>query len=307
MRFDTSALNNAIDAKRHHTTPEERAVGHNFAVEERVSDERRRTYQAAQDPAAFDGRHEDHVKNRVRVRRSETFADVNKRAEIAIDPACELVHIENVTTPVQDWYGHAAPLADACDRLNADVRDANAGDSFARRQVERFLRNWLESATRDHRPVYAGVLGEVRDEADATNWPARLPARLGMAFTDTRAIIQVRYTVDDVLSEIASDREIAFAAPTVLDTVVDPYFVPSPVPAPTGHAADRGRTLDLTSEPAAPGGEVVHPPIRFRRHQLWDIQVANGSTQPMTGTTLETCRDEHLRQVRRMTDRHDFG
>ena len=304
MRFNTPSLNTEIYTKRADPDPATAAVGENFAREERVGGQRVNAYEARQNAAAFTDGHDDHLRNSIRVSASETFDSINGDAAITPDSTATLVRIEAITRPIRDRYAPGPYLHDACDRLNADIAAAHQGDAHARAEVARFIKKyWLKPGRRDHRPVFAAILDDVRDVADDDAWCHALPPRLGWsrdADADTDVLIQVRYTVDEVRRRV--NHALAFAAPTVLDAELDPAFFPSPVPAP-GTAPNAGRIVDVS--PGAPTlpRELVHPPIPFTVDHIRAVGIVTGGG---ASATLSGCRRAHLDAVRRATGRPNF-
>lgn len=312
MRFTTAHLDGDLDRLRADAAPEDWAFGDNIAFEERVSAARRRDFEDVADPdhTALMETHQLYLENSVRKENAADVATFHQWAKITrvedIGDDETLVHIEPVSDAVDNLYG------DFADNLRA-LREAIAESRHSDDLLDSFLHLWLDDPCRDARPVFAAPYADVAAAADASDWPRQLAARLGMddfvvSGSNLRheALVQVRYRAGEVRR--AYDAWPAcFAAPTVLDTRPGPVFAPSPQPACATSWA--GRTVDLNAQTeGAPVREILHPPFRWQAKHVYAMCAVPRTTAPDWSTTaLKQVRNDHIKRVRTVTARPDFG
>ncbi len=98
-----------------------------------------------------------------------TFADGFVARDLShIDEKQKVIRIESLARPLSGSALSFGQLQDAIANGEQDI-------------VDRFLRSWNESSTRDARPVFATPKSAVADDIDQPDWPERLRDRLGLA------------------------------------------------------------------------------------------------------------------------------
>lgn len=226
---------------------EERAVVENFVLEERLTEAREDSYaQHVSAPADFGEwrfAHENYLSTRIRTAVPETFADLNDANWLPhLDPDQFLLRVENLSQLLKLAHHDDNDLMPLYDHLHKLVANRNEHD--AQQVVAEFLGDC--NRARDHRPLFVGFWGEVKDlfEPEQPDWPERLRDRFGLGHLDPMSgepipILVLRYRLRDVLAARTQDRNIA-AVPTVLDGSFSPFFCPTP------QTLDKGQTVDLS-------------------------------------------------------------
>ena len=171
----------------------------------------------------------------------DAFLDINNDAWLdGIAANQSVVRIESLKRPLD-----ASTLS--LEELEDLLRRADDGDAEAVGAVRFFFENW--NLRRDARPIFVAFYDEVKEEADADDWPHTLRDRLGLGhygYTDgvPLPVALMRYSLEHVLSSVAGPG--ALALPTVLDGGMHEFFFP----VPREH----------------PYGATLHLPFRPRRH-----------------------------------------
>ena len=118
----------------------------------------------------------------------------------------------------------------------------------------------------------------------------------------------MRYTVSEVLGDKSAGKQ-GFAIPTAIDGRLNPFFFPTPIPAPGNESAanEVGRAVNL--RPAANqseyqmGLELVHSRIEYRPEHLTRF----GYVSRPLAAALGTLHGLHLAWLQLDTGRDDFG
>ncbi|MCB1767237.1 MAG: hypothetical protein KDJ22_14470 [Candidatus Competibacteraceae bacterium] len=121
-------------------------------------------------------------------------------------------------------------------------------------------------------------------------------------------VLLMRYTVAEVLADKSSGTP-GFVIPTVIDGRLNPFFFPTPHPAPDSDAAkyEIGRAVNLrpvtTQSEYRMGMELVHSRIAYKPEHIWRL---GRVSRPLTGD-LAILRGLHLAWLQLEADRNDFG
>lgn len=315
MRLQDSNLQKAFDANAN--TSGDAAIwapAHNVAFEERVGSTRQIVYEQNLNANDLKGSHKAYVRNHIRTKSSATFSADNSKAFIPeSDHPAELLRIEHVTRAIRKIYG--SPDYDACDQLNADIRDFQDPENTSPRpeiRLERFIQRL--HADRDDRPVFAAPLTtEAAQLARQDDWEQRI-FELGIPllprdYPERFIVLMVRYTAADVYDRVLAEANSHFTAPTAIDDDFFKGFFPSPETQsnPMHHW---GAAMDLdntTASGTAPNGEVLHPPFRFAPEHLVSARCLDLTSPPAIEHAPRDVRNAHLDRVRNATGRHTFG
>ena len=226
----------------------------------------------------------------------DAFLDINNDAWLdGIAANQSVVRIEALKRPLD-----ASTLS--LEELEDLLRRADGGDADADGAVRLFFENW--NLRRDARPIFVAFYDEIKEEADADDWPHALRDRLGLGhygYADgvPLPVALMRYSLEHVLSSAAGP--VAFALPTVLDGGMHELFFPVPREHPYG------ATLHLLSDRADMlTAEIVHCRIDYAREHLWRLGWIRRA-QPLHGDSLREARDLHLLALQVACDREDFG
>ncbi|HRD50143.1 MAG: hypothetical protein JNK95_06100 [Candidatus Competibacter sp.] len=180
--------------------------------------------------------------------------------------------------------------------------------------LERFCDLWDDR--RDRRPAFAtteiAVDDILKDAGD--EWPNALRDFLGLGsynpepHVDPIPVLLMRYTVAEVLADKSSGAP-GFAIPTLIDGWINPFFFPTPQPAPNSTAAqyEVGRSVNLhpatTQTEYRMGMELVHSRIAYTPEHIWRL---GRVSRPLAGD-LAILRGLHLAWLQLEADRADFG
>ena len=309
MKFDSSALNDSVATLLGSSDNDERAHGANVAVEKRVSDRRRRSFEAVA------VKHGDvprgvkaYVKNRVNVLHGvpATFHADNDGALLTTPGQQTLVRVEKLNTWVDGYFGPKRGI-DEFVRLEGLWR---RGDAVGIDGMNAFFKWWNEPDQRDRRPLFAAFLSDIGTVvADGANWAEDMRAQLGLghlkASDDMPVLVaQMRYSVAEVQA-MASGSHGLFAAPTVIDMELTPYFFPSPKPLP-GQSPSYGRTVHLRNEDKLVC-EVLHQRIDYRPEHLHELFTLTTNLPEPALSNLDMVRIHHLERLRQRTKQPTFG
>ena len=281
----------------------------NCRFDERASDQRWQRFDATlsdlvtdervvdwQDWAEANQLHLDRYCNVPSLSVPDAFLDINNDAWLdGIAANQSVVRIEALKRPLD-----ASTLS--LEELEDLLRRADGGDADADGAVRLFFENW--NLRRDARPIFVAFYDEIKEEADADDWPHALRDRLGLGhygYADgvPLPVALMRYSLEHVLSSAAGP--VAFALPTVLDGGMHEFFFPVPREHPYG------ATLHLLSDRADMlTAEIVHCRIDYAREHLWRLGWIRRA-QPLHGDPLREARDLHLLALQVACDREDFG
>lgn len=174
----------------------------------------------------------------------------------------------------------------------------------ANRNLKRFIQVW--NSERHKRPMFAAFYDEVKNEAEADDWLDQLRIRLGLGHIHPRpgktlAVLQMRYTVKDVLAKVSIEQQkTAFAVPTIMDGPVNPYFFTTPPKLCSGKA------LCLDSSPMSNYllSEILHRRLDYKINHIKKFQLVD---TPPPNVHLVNRRNEHLNCLRRESGQPDYG
>ena len=280
--------------------------------EERVSGLRQASYEATVGAATtveLDRGHRDYLKAHIELRDCTlvpaTFQASNAKALLPSLADQDFVRIEDIGWVADKWYATEAGLPAARDLLDRR-RTADPGVAAL---LAKFIAFW--NGERDGRPMFAASLDEVRAAADAADWALRLRAQLGLGHYaplpgKSFLLAQLRYTAADVRRHALPGQIASFAAPTVMDGPMNPYFYPAPQPRP-GLAGSCGRTVHLdNSDPLI--AELLTARIDYRLEHIHAVAVL---MEPLPATarpsSIVALRNGHLGRLRAVLGCPDFA
>jgi hypothetical protein len=328
LRFSNLTLCAALEAALKDERAWERAVGHNVAFDERVSDERRSIAEAY---TTISGRNatlgetlEMHYQKKIKndLELPPTFTTRNDLASYdRIDKGDNvyILRLENLTWPIDNWIKSAADASTTIDIVVLETAlFAHCNGSATLEQqalIDKFLSQWNDES--DMRPRFAAfeAVPAVAKDAQTSDWVYKLRARFGLAHYDPPPgrrflIALMRYTAADVLKDAREYRrqpvQHAFCAPTVLDSGNWAYFFPAPSKDDEGNSIEGGRALSL-----APledwndiSAELLHFRLLYKRQHIYAISWLD---QPLTKYPLVRLRNGHLEVLRVACLRDTFG
>ncbi len=292
---------------------QERAVIDNLRMEERVGDARLNRYSEAFGGKSVTsmndlrGLQENYAIQYLEIDPSEaeipdTFAPDNAaNAWRHIDDRLYLLRIEDV------GFALRGSKIDV-DELKPAVKENDSA------MLKRFCDSW--NKRRDRRPAFATTEIAVNDilQDAGDDWPNTLRDFLGLGSYNPTPhvapipVLLMRYTVAEVMADKSSGVP-GFAIPTVIDGRLNPFFFPTPRPAPGFEAAqsEAGRAVNLrpvtTQSEYRMGMELVHSRIAYKPEHIWRL---GRVSRPLT-SDLEILRGLHLAWLQLETDRDDFG
>ncbi|WP_295882157.1 hypothetical protein [uncultured Thiohalocapsa sp.] len=295
--------------------PIEAAVADNCRFDERASAARWQQFleileQVLEDPedlvpgdwAEANTKHLDQYVAGPKVSVPDAFLAINRDAwltGIGNNPNQSLVRIESLTRALNNAQLSLEALRDILTRADS------GRDSDAQKAADSFFSSW--SSARDGRPAFAAFYDEVKEEADADDWPHALRDRLGLGHygTDGGAPMPValmRYRLAEVISAQADAKlPIAAALPTVLDGGMHEFFFPVP------REETYGATLHLLPEQADTlTCEIIHCRIEYTRPHLWKLGWIH-QPHACKDAQLQDARDLHLIALQDASGRDDFG
>lgn len=272
----------------------------------------------------------------------DTFHPANQNA--LVQPPGKrtvLVRVDDLSWPMEAMHliDEGATVAEeraAFERLRhafrvfkGQVNDPTLPAATAQRQICYWLDNWNNA--RDARPVFAAPLSSTAVQAafrapDGAAKAAALRNLLGLGHflpsaREGRPVFALilKYEVGDVLEGMNRmipaltggvpsyriDPARAFAAPTVLDGPLYPWFFPSP-PDARVPGTSFGRTVHLDPASADPlAVELLHPPFPYQPRDIHDIVEI---TDPGPVLSLHAARTAHVAKVRdQVKDASAFG
>jgi hypothetical protein len=325
VTFHTSKLAAAIADLCASLNEQERAYGHNFNFEERLSPERQGAYESTVRLRETRGKalivaHGRYVKNQVKVDRSTIAAPFHRDNSgaliLRLHPNQWLIRVEDIGSLIEKKifsfsYEELENILRVCHSGPENPGDKKQQDANAR--LARCIEVW-NTVWRDGRPSFATFLDDLHADVEAENWPERLRDQLGLGHynvekgAEPRLVALMKYRVSNVLNTLndhPDQKSCAFSAPTVLDSECTGYFFPSPGPSQATDVSF-GRTVDLVS--VAPDRrlvcEILHRPFPYRPEHLVKI---GKIAKPIPNYRLWEIRNAHLHRLRRQTGRSDLG
>jgi len=301
MEFLRADLQNDLAHLRSSRSAPDRAVGDNFAFEERVGDARRRAFEA-------DGPTTnqllillaDHFRLRVQgALRSHipvTFATINNGAiyEPDIEANQKIVRVECIDHALNNMRRSFADIEQA-------ARPSARDDDLIGQLVDQF------ALYPGARPAFVAFKSEVAPDLGEPDWLLRLRNRLGLGHYSPmpgqrQRFALMEYLVKDVVAEWRPlemrGAHRPFAFPTVLESQGSAYFFPSPQELPSSFAVDLG----------GPGRTFIREMLHIRITYIPDHLTKVGElVGPLAPFQLGFVRDGHLEQLRRESGRVDFG
>lgn len=302
MQFNNVTLQNCVDALRSRMTQEERATADNYIFEEAVSAERTATFEVfvgdvASDQALLD-RHVDYIKDNLEIDEEtpDTFRlDLCPSAKIKLDEAQDLVRVEGLRGPLEEFFGfRASEGVDHLLKCYKDIREAWSDPSpDSNALLDKFLKTW--NARRDERPSFSTFLDSLRDDAEHVDWQHRLRDRLGLAHYEPQPgnpipVALMVYSVREVAAVARADAA-PFACPTVLDSKPWPYYFPAPEVIPYG----RAMALRTDGDEDSLQPEILHTRIEYKRSHIRALALIDRQWGPKE---LRNLRNHHLLKIR---------
>ncbi|GEM_PF-4360005 len=299
MDFAVPGFNDSVVSLFHSSAPKEQAIGANVIGEERVSDARRKDFEAH--TARF--RNYDRALSRYLTNKvislavvPATFAASNSGALLPNQPRKTFVRVEQL-----DWCLDGIGLTR--DDFIEKEKAWRLGDVTAAPVIEKFFAEWNDR--RDGRPMFAAFLEDVAVHAETPDWAENLRNQLGLGHLDAAAnnsilVGQMRYTAEDIVIANGNAGPL-FAAPTVLDFYHSPYFHPSPLPDPGKTAC--GYPIHLADQTDMIR-EVLHRRIVYQPSHLHAIDVLDSAIPAVDLTQL---RLRHLDRLRKVANSPTFG
>ena len=231
----------------------------------------------------------------------DAFLAINRRAWLGdVSPRQSVVRLEVLNRPLSAQNLDMSGLQDLLRRF-----DGNAHDADAHAAVRGFFRTW--NGRRDARPSFVAFYDEVKEEAEADDWPHKLRDRLGLGHLGRSdgapvPVALMRYSLETVLSvPLDHTQQTACALPAVLDGAMDEFFFSVP------RECSYGATLHLAPDHAdVLTAEIVHRRFDYAREHLWRLGWITRA-QPLSDGELRVSRDFHLLQLRESAERQDFG
>lgn len=279
----------------------DRAVGDNFALEERVGDARRDAFEAEQ-PATNEllTLLADHfrleVQGALRNHIPVTFRQLNEGAlyQPEIEANQKVVRLECIDDVLRK-----------IGRSFSDIDEATRPGQRDNGVITQLLDQW--QLYPGARPAFIAFKSEVTSELGAPDWLLRLRNRLGLghyapASGQRQRFALMEYLVKDVIAEWrpleSRGAQRAFAFPTVLESQGSPHFFPSPRQLPSSFA------VDLDGATQASVREMLHLRITYMPDHLIKVGELVGPLPPFR---LGAVRDSHLERLRRDGGQPDFG
>mgnify|MGYP003362795883 CR=1 FL=1 len=300
MQFNRSELNDSAVSLADASDVSESCVGHNYLIEENVSDRRRGDVEAYM-PQSEDVREVvnsyflDSVQGLARGHNSSTFDKATNAHALlsdSVEPVQKIIRLERIDR-------HLEPQG-ALD-FNSLV------DALQTREQHRLsaLTDQFQNYSGE-RPSFAAFKSEVSDDLNESDWLQRIIDRLGLyhyyPFISSKPyrFALMEYTADEVIKQAQSkgvDR--CFSLPTVLECQNNPAFFP--VPRSTGH----GFAVDLRQRnPNKPSvREILHIRFDYSWEHVKRLVEWSGAEVP----DIESARGRHLDALRTETGRTDFG
>jgi hypothetical protein len=316
--FQSAELTAPLDELNASPDARERAWGHNFLFETRLSAERLASFEQlsidvqaaiAADPAAPDaigrvllGMQNEYynININVALRIPHTFLAMNSPA--AYDKNIEsnqwLIRVEWIDNPL-------AATGTDFDKLKTAFDAGDRRDVDERAYIDSFLDEWNALAKR--KPQFAALETETREDIEEADWFDRLRTRLGLAHMAPRngksvCVALMSYRVADVQKACAGFKDIvsAFTSPTVLDQGPWEYFFPSP------KTMIGGRTMPL--EPQLNYlrlvSEILHPKFNYEIQHIQKLLRVD--TGPPVNS-IKKLRNSHLECLHYSLGDEQFG
>jgi hypothetical protein len=297
--------------------PEDAYLARNAVLDERISHRRAKSYAASggaadhADLRAWKDAHETYLLRHVAppakpggslvgLDLAETFSDPSNAVPLA--PSVRLVRLSRFpsrrdipigysafVSALERTVSHQTPSPDDIRTVTAGLQQWESTDYGVRRP--RWCTRWTEVRE---------LFGETVDQDDPT-WPDVLRDRCGLWFYGgTKSapipVLLLRYEVVKVKAVAAPGQATPVAVPSMLDSPLFEPFCPAPSEATSGYAVNLATIGDL------PNAEYVHAPFRLTSSDVFRI----GAVTTSAGD-LSTAREDHLRLVRQVCRRPDYG
>ena len=240
MRFDRAILKNWIQLLLEASNSESRCIGHNFLIEENVSDERRLELEAYM-PEWTDANeilvnyYLEYVQRHDRGLLPSTFnwsIIMPALQSVVVHPFRKLIRLERI----DDFLNSVQDLFDF-ETLNEAL---NGGD----RRPLSLLLDWFH-AFLGERPAFAAFMSDVRGQLGKSDWLPFFIDGVGLYHNypyDLRkpnCFALMEYAASEVIQQArAKGIERCFALPTVLEAWNNPAFCPVPSTSCQGRAVD---------------------------------------------------------------------
>jgi len=282
-------------------SPEEIAVAENFILEERLSELREDSYErfltSPIEISDWNFNHEEYVTNKIKLLQGqgipETFTDINRLNWLPdLEPNQMLIRVENLEQLVE-VVRYNVDLTQLIDYFTNYIENKDQDSADV---IKDFLFHC--NSFRDLRPAFVGFWGEVKDLLDnnVNDWPNKLRNRFGLGHLDPFngkpiPILVFRYRVSDVIQFAKPQNQNFAAIPTVLDSILSPYFCPTP------QGWTEGQTLDLSPGTAGDYAfnlEILHRYIEYNIDYVYRL----GWITEAPGKTCEEARRIHFEYIK---------
>ena len=300
MRLDRKLLKDRVEMQMASPDADRRCIGHNFLIEENVSDERRLELEN-HDPGSTDvvelflSCNRKYVQGRMRGHMPSTFKmPTNSPAlqPVAVHPSRKLIRLELLDE-------HLLPKPGGVDfnKLNLAWKGGDPGSIFE------ILEKFHELP--GERPVFSGYMSDVRRLLRKKDWLPCIIDCFGLYHLYSYDPMKLchfalfEYTAAEVIEQ-ATRKGIrhCFALPTVLEAWNSPAFCP--VPNSTG----QGRVVSLGETSfSRPPREILHARFDCLPRHL----ILLGAWRVASKPDIMEARRRHLVLLREDTGRPDFG
>lgn len=300
MKFDRDLLNDYIVSLLNSSKQESRCVGHNFLIEENVSEERRFELEA-HDPSETNARKllnsyfKKYVQGEKSGHISSTFMmPINYPAleSVVVDLGQKLYRLENIDDFLK-------PRENGIDfvELEKALKDGGTKKLYSLiRKIQNFP---------GERPMFAAFEDDIRPIIRKPDWLPCVIDLFGLFHhyqndpEKPKHFAFMEYTAAEVVEQAhAKGIEYCFALPIVLESQGNPAFCPVPRSSTCGRVVNLGGPF-----PAAPIGEILHVRIDYQPRHFKFLGVWTGGLIP----DIEPLRERHLVRVREETGRAEFG
>ena len=300
MRFDRAILKDWNQSLLEASNSESRCIGHNFLIEENVSDERRfelECHEPGLDRAEelMKRYYNQFVQRRHRGQLPTTFnprTNLHALQSVRVHPSRKLIRLERI-----DGFLNSVQGLFDFDTLNEAL---NGGDP----RPLSLLLEWFH-AFPGERPAFAAFMSDVWNLLEKAEWLPYFIDGVGLHHNypyDPRkpnCFALMEYSAAEVIEQArAKGIERCFALPTVLEAWKNPAFCPVPRSSCQGRAVDlRGKNL------ARPVREILHIRFDYSPRNLKRLGAWHGAETP----DICEARRPHIDSLRENWGRADFG
>lgn len=300
MKFDRELLKAYVVSLLISSKPDLRFVGHNFLIEENVSDERRLELEL-HEPNAENAREfmKSYYKKYVQGVESghipsSFIMHINYPAlePVVVDPSEKLVRLENI-----DRF-----IVSNANRIKFDAlkKALDDGDNDILSLLARSFH-----APIGQRPMFAAFERDVRFILRKHDWLPRIIDIFGLLHHYHSGLDKPKFfalmecTAAEVIEQArAKGIVFCFALPTVLESQGNPAFCPVP------RSSTCGRSVDLrVSFPDSPIGEILHARFDYQPRHIKLLGVWRMTDIP----DIKAMRELHLVRLREQSGWPDFG